>query len=92
MLGFQIKKIRSGAWKTGVCFLFKSIPSGTTQAWEGFSRTLYLPVYVDFLNALVHLKLHQTSDVMHMEGHAAVLGCERHHTQSALLPSELSLG
>lgn len=72
--------------------MFNYIPSGTTQEGEGFSRTLYLPAYVDFLVALVHLKTHQTADFMRMEGHTAILGSERHHTQSAMLPSELRLG
>lgn len=47
---------------------------------------------MDFLDALVLLKTHQTTDFMHMEGHAAVLGSERQHKQTALLPSELGLG
>lgn len=47
---------------------------------------------MDFLDALAHLKLHQTTDFMHMGGHEAVLGSKRHHTQTALLPSELGLG
>lgn len=74
MLGFQIKKIWIRCLKQESAFCSNLSPVAPLKCGKDSpGHCIYQLMWI-FLDALVHLKLHQTSDFMHMEGTHSCVG------------------